>query len=415
MSNKFKLSPLSELFYISTGSVNPANYPDIEFLHYSIPAYDAKRSPILEKGSSIKSNKYSINKDSLLVSKLNPRIRRVWKVEKGCNKICSTEFIVYQPICDNVNLNFYEQLFKSELFQDELLSLQSGTTGSRMRVTPNTTLSIHVPFPDIEEQQKIAEILSSVDAAIEKTEQVIAKTEEVKKGLMQQLLTKGIAHTEFKQTEIGEIPIEWSFLSLKEMLSKNIILDHLDGNHGSLYPKSSEFTEDGVPYVSANMILDSKIDFTKSKFLPLERASKFKKGIAKNGDILFAHNATVGPVALLETNLDYVILSTTLTYYRPNLEVLHNKFLMYYMQSNQFVKQYTKVMGQSTRNQVPITAQREFYFVLPPLKEQLEIVAKIDIIDIKLSTEKAYVDNLINLKQGLMQQLLTGQVRVKID
>ena len=72
-------------------------------------------------------------------------------------------------------------------------------------------------------------------------------------------------------------------------------------------------------------------------------------------------------------------------------------------------------MGQSTRNQVPITAQREFYFVLPPLKEQLEIVAKIDIIDIKLSTEKAYVDNLINLKQGLMQQLLTGQVRVKID
>lgn len=317
------------------------------------------------------------------------------------------------PDKDLISGKYLLYYFLSSAFNNSLENASESTTIKTIKVPE--LKGIKIPLPSLKEQRKIAEILSSVDAAIEKTEQVIAKTEEVKKGLMQQLLTKGIGHKDFKQTEIGEIPVEWSFLSLKEMLSKNIILDHLDGNHGSLYPKSSEFTEDGVPYVSANMILDSKIDFTKSKFLPLERASKFKKGIAKNGDILFAHNATVGPLALLETNLDYVILSTTLTYYRPNLEVLHNKFLMYYMQSNQFVKQYTKVMGQSTRNQVPITAQREFYFVLPPLKEQLEIVAKINNIDIKLSTEKAYIDNLINLKQGLMQQLLTGQTRVKID
>lgn len=323
--------------------------------------------------------------------------QRVCKIESNNNEKIDIQFLMYRLVRELKNIE----------------TRTPATTVKHLSLKDIQFLKLAVP--PLKEQQKIAEILSSVDAVIEKTEGVIAKTEEVKKGLMQKLLTKGIGHTEFKQTEIGEIPIEWSFLSLKEMLSKNIILDHLDGNHGSLYPKSSEFTEDGVPYVSANMILDSKIDFTKSKFLPLERASKFKKGIAKNDDILFAHNATVGPVALLETNLDYVILSTTLTYYRPNLEVLHNKFLMYYMQSNQFVKQYTKVMGQSTRNQVPITAQREFYFVLPPLKEQLEIVAKIDIIDIKLSTEKAYVDNLINLKQGLMQQLLTGKTRVKID
>src|SRR5699024_990192 len=73
-------------------------------------------------------------------------------------------------------------------------------------------------LPPLMEQQKIAAILSSVDEAIEKTEQIIEQTERVKKGLMQELLTKGIGHTEFQDSTIGKIPKEWSIKSLSEVL-----------------------------------------------------------------------------------------------------------------------------------------------------------------------------------------------------
>ena len=64
-------------------------------------------------------------------------------------------------------------------------------------------------YPPLKEQQKIASILSNVDELIQKTEQIIEQTQRLKKGLMQRLLTKGIGHTKFKKTELGEIPEEW--------------------------------------------------------------------------------------------------------------------------------------------------------------------------------------------------------------
>ena len=93
-------------------------------------------------------------------------------------------------------------------------------------------------------------------------------------------------------------------------------MSHLDGNHWELYPKSSEFSLSGIPYLSANDFSNGIVDFTVCKYLSKERALKFKKWIAKNGDVLFAHNATVWPVTLLHTDYDYVILSTTATYFR---------------------------------------------------------------------------------------------------
>ncbi len=400
MSNKFKLSPLSELFYISTGSVNPANYPDIEFLHYSIPAYDAKRSPILEKGSSIKSNKYSINKDSLLVSKLNPRISRVWKVEKGCNKICSTEFIVYQPICDNVNLNFYEQLFKSELFQDELLSLQSGTTGSRMRVTPNTTLSIHVPFPDIEEQQKIAEILSSVDGAIEKTEQVIAKTEEVKKGLMQQLLTKGIGHTEFKESLFGLIPNDWMLVSLSE------VADVRDGTHDS--PK---YQSSGIPFITSKNLRNGKIDFSDCNYITIEDHKKFSvRSFVEKGDILFGMIGTIGSPVIVDIDIDFSIKNVALI--KLNKDIVDNRYMKYLLESNLIQKEFSRVSDGGVQKFVALSTIRKLKVPLPNLYEQQKIAKILLNQDSYLDSQFKKLSYLQEIKKGLMQQLLTGQVRV---
>lgn len=272
--------------------------------------------------------------------------------------------------------------------------------------------NIFIPLPPLQEQKKIAEILSTVDQKIAFVDNQIEETELLKKGLMQKLLTEGIGHTEFKDSEIGRIPKSWEAIKLNKMIENKSIISHLDGNHGGLYPKQSEFVDSGVPYIGANMIYNSKIDFSTSKYLTEERASLFKKGVAQNNDILFAHNATVGPVALLKTDLEYVILSTTLTYYRCDLSRLSNLYILYYMQSPKFVNQYERLMKQSTRNQIPITQQRTLYFILPPLEEQIQIAEILSTTDEKLETLKTKKESFEELKKGLMQKLLTGEVRV---
>lgn len=204
----------------------------------------------------------------------------------------------------------------------------------------------------------------------------------------------------------------WLVSSLQDLLSKGYILDHLDGNHGNLYPRQEEFVASGVKYISANSIVNGKIDFTKSKYLSQERADRFKKGVARNGDVIFAHNATVGPVALVESQDDKIILSTSLTYYRVNKNKVDGKYLVQYMSSSAFSRQYESIMRQTTRNQIPITTQREFLFAIPPLSEQNKIAKILSTWDRAITTIEQLLANSQQQKKALMQQLLTGKKRL---
>ncbi len=212
--------------------------------------------------------------------------------------------------------------------------------------------------------------------------------------------------------KFGDIPIDWRIYSIQELIDKKHIVGHLDGNHGELYPSSDEFTEIGIPYIGANDFSKGYIDYKSCKYLPEERAKLFKKGVAKDGDVLFAHNATVGPVALIETKYEYVILSTTATYFRCNNEKLLNIFLLYTLQSPFFVNQYQSVMAQSTRNQVPVTVQRKFRLLLSPLSEQTAIAQSLSDVDALITECDRIIAKKRNTKQGTMQQLLTGKKRL---
>jgi len=197
----------------------------------------------------------------------------------------------------------------------------------------------------------------------------------------------------------------WEEKSIQELIDEKIIISHLDGNHGALYPRAEEFSQEGVPYISANDFITGFIDFSGCKHLPMQRALQFQKGVAKDGDILFAHNATVGPVAKLITTLQFVILSTTATYFRCDNKNLINDFLKFTLSSPSFVKQYTRVMSQSTRNQVPITTQRKFSLQVPLFAEQQKIADCLSSIDELITAHTQKHDALKAHKKGLMQQL----------
>ncbi|MBS3201173.1 restriction endonuclease subunit S [Turicibacter bilis] len=273
-------------------------------------------------------------------------------------------------------------------------------TGTALKQLPIKSLrEVSVLIPAIKEQQKIADILSSVDAVIEKTEQVIAKTEEVKKGLMQQLLTKGIGHTEFKQTEIGEIPIAWSVKRIKDLVSFS----------GGAQPPRKEFVfEPREGYIRLIQIRDYKND-KYATYIPKELAKKLCDAtdimIGRYGPPIFqilrgiegAYN-----VALIKAIPDEIYL---------------NKDYLYYFLQRQDLFNLIDHLSQRSSGQtgIDMEALNNFGFPLPQLEEQMEIVKIIRNIENKIHTEKIKYSKLNAVKTGLMQHLLTGKTRVKVD
>lgn len=330
----------------------------------------------------------------------------ILNVDASCNQACCS--IIPDKSKASTEYIYYALEYRKSL----LISMRSG--GAQPNISQQIIKVFEIPLPEIVEQEKIAEILSTVDADIKKTDAIVKETQQLKKGLMGKLFTDGIGYTRFKKTKIGRIPDVWNLMTLKSMMDKGIILGHLDGNHGSLYPRANEFVDDGIPYLVANCLVNGRVNFSCAKYLTKEKASTLRKGFAQDLDVLFAHNATVGPVGILKTDKDCVILSTSLTYYRCEQSKLNPYYLYHFMGSEFFSKQYKRVMKQTTRNQVPITTQRTFYHLIPLLEEQNKIADILSEFDTKIENEQNYKTELEQLKKGLLQVLLTGKVRVKV-
>lgn len=163
----------------STQSVNPQKLQEEYVWHYSIPAYDNEHLPILDVPSSILSNKYLVPDNAILVSKLNPDTKRVWRT-LSCfeNAICSTEFIVFTPKIPS-HRAFYYLMFNSKSFIDFLVSNATGSTNSRMRVKPASSLDYEFLCPDNSVIDDLCDIVEPLLVEIEKNTLEIRKLNEL--------------------------------------------------------------------------------------------------------------------------------------------------------------------------------------------------------------------------------------------
>ncbi len=141
------LSTLGQVAIMKTDSWSPAKNPDVVVEHYSIPAFDEQHYPVFEIASGIKSNKYILTPDSLMISKLNPDTKRIWRpVCLSEHPVCSTEFIVYEAK-KNGQRDYIYSLIDSIPFFNHLCSHTTGSTNSRQRATPKTTLEFSFLLP----------------------------------------------------------------------------------------------------------------------------------------------------------------------------------------------------------------------------------------------------------------------------
>jgi type I restriction enzyme S subunit len=186
----WRAASLGEMARLSRSTVNPSSTPAELFTHFSLPSFDAGATPVIESGAAIGSNKFGVPQSAVLLSKLNPRIPRVWAPrEIPLNAVCSTEFLVLLPRA-TVDRSFlrYVCLSPNVCSQMELHAI--GTTGSHQRIQPTQAMRIEVSMPvDIAEQGAIATLLSDMDAELTALEARRAKTQALKQAMMQALLT----------------------------------------------------------------------------------------------------------------------------------------------------------------------------------------------------------------------------------
>lgn len=303
----------------------------------------------------------------------------------------------------NYYLNFGKTLQRME-------SLSSGST--RQRISRTNLGNVLIAIPPLSEQRKIAAILSSVDEAIEKTEAIIEQTEKVKKGLMQQLLTKGIGHTKFKKTEIGEIPEEWEVRRLEEVtLPKEGIRR---GPFGGALKKEIFVNEGYAVYEQQHVINNNMREFR--YFIDEKKFLEMKQFEVIPGDILISCSGTVGKVALVPENAKKGIINQALLRLRLKNKLLSNLYAWYLFSSDFMQSKMTDMShGSTLKNIVGMTELRKISIPIPPLDEQMEIVSILTSVDQMHQNELERLSQLQNIKKGLMQSLLTGKVRVKVD
>ena len=170
-------------------SISPTKY-DETFVHYSIPAFDAGQCPLLDMGSTIKSNKTLVPDDALLVSKLNPEIPRVWlpSPDSSLKKICSTEFMVFQPTPKS-NRSFLWAMFSEKKIQARMESMVTGTSKSHQRVKPKDVSKILIPCPSDRSIEVFGEVAEPLLSRILVSREESLSLNELRDTLLPKLIT----------------------------------------------------------------------------------------------------------------------------------------------------------------------------------------------------------------------------------
>lgn len=174
---------------------------------------------------------------------------------------------------------------------------------------------------------------------------------------------------------------------VQDLVDEGCIKKPIDGNHGGIHPKGSDFVNAGIPFIMASDIVESQIDLTSCKFITEEQASRLQKGHSFPGDVLLTHKATLGRTAIVpDLTTRFIMLTPQVTYYRVTDESkVDRRFLKYFFDSPRF---QTCLVNHgdagSTRSYIGITAQRALPICLPSNHEQRAIGDLLSSLDDKI-------------------------------
>jgi len=272
------------------------------------------------------------------------------------------------------------------------------------------------PAPPLPEQHKITAILSSVDDAIEKTQAVIDQVQAVKRGLMQELLTRGLPerHTRFKKTQIGTIPEDWRVATIDE-LGEDSGKVVRTGPFGSSM-KTRDFCDSGVPVITIQSLGEGELYSRGLFFTSKKKAQELSEYAVAEGDLVFSRVADIGRSLAVDTQSAGWLISPNLIRIRPDSGKADARFLMYAITlARAVVRQIASVSGNAGRPVVSSAILRRLRIPLPRIAEQREIARAGREMEDRVRKENDGLALLKELKNALMSVLLTGELRVFLD
>lgn len=304
--------------------------------------------------------------------------------------VANTNFIYY------ILLNLTEEVLRKAR---DMGSTFPNVSGKELR-----TKSIMIP--PLPEQKKIAEILSTVDEKIEVIEEQIMQTQELKKGLMQRLLTQGIGHSTFKDSPLGRIPESWVVTKLDNLVTKV---------GSGITPKGGResYQNEGVIFIRSQNVLKGKLNLSDVAFISEEQHDKMSNSSLSIGDVLLnITGASIGRSCIVPTFLKKGNVNQHVCIIRPN-EKLDPDFLCQFLNSSFGSNQIDRFQAGGNREGLNYQQIRAFNLPFPGLQEQQKIASILTKIDNKLDLLEEKKQYHQELKKGLMQKLLTGKIRVK--
>ena len=274
-------------------------------------------------------------------------------------------------------------------------------------------LKIHLP--SLPEQRRIAEILDTIDEAIQKTEALISKLTAMKQGLLHDLLTRGLdkngklrdpkTHPEqFKNSPLGMIPREWVIQELGKAAPKI-----QDGTHFSPKTTSGPFR-----YLTSKNIRLGYVDLSDCGWISeKEHEAIYSRCDVRYGDVLLTKDgANTGNAAINNLN-EPVSLLSSVAFIRCDDRTLHSEYVFHYLLSPGCQQRIKDLMSGNAITRLTLERIKSFVIPVPDIKEQLKIIEPLNAHDARIRTEEQYRDKLKLQKKGLMQDLLTGKIRVR--
>lgn len=294
---------------------------------------------------------------------------------------------------------------------DQLISKAASSAQPKLNKEDVRTCYINIPS-SIQEQQRIAKALSDVDAVISTTEKLIQKKKNIKQGTMQELLTgkkrlPGFAKSNnTKMTELGEIPEDWEVKTLNELIN-----DISDGPFGSNLKTEHYTTEREVRIIQLSNVGEDGWDNENVKYTTFTHAKEIQRCIVPYGSIVIAKMMPAGRAILCPNKEKMYILGSDCVRISPN-NLLDSLFFMYFSKTSFYLNQIKENTQGSTRARTSVSKLKRIEIALPPKKEQISIAKILSDMDNEIDLLNTKLEKYRNLKTAMMQQLLTGKIRL---
>lgn len=280
----------------------------------------------------------------------------------------------------------------------QLRHLTTDSTHGTKRLPTEMLFRALVPCPPLPEQRAIATALSDVDALLAKLDQLIAKKRDLKQAAMQQLLTGQIRLPGFSG--------EWEKSTLGQMCSFE------NGDRSSNYPSPGSFRQSGIPFINAGHVSEGKISSSEMNYITQEAYDRLGGGKVKTGDILFCLRGSLGKFGLVNSVFGQGAIASSLIIIRPKDAAVSREYLLCYFSSALCAEMIETWAGGAAQPNLGAKELAKFSISQPSPQEQRAIATVLSDMDAVISAIKQRRDKTKNIKQAMMQELLTGRIRL---